>query len=95
MLFFTNAGIPSNGGPEVTDDEWHRIMQVNVMQTVYVARHLFPFWEKAGRGGHLCVTASAAGLLTQIGALPYSVTKHAAVATAEWLRITYAPQNIV
>lgn len=91
--WISNAGIPSNGGPEVPNDEWDRIWQVNVMQHVYTSRHLFPIWEKRGQGSFL-ITASAAGLLTQIGSLPYSVTKHAAVAVAEWLQITYKETGI-
>lgn len=93
-IFVANAGIPSNGGYEVPNDEWERIMQVNVMQHVYVARHLFPLWQQ--REGEKCfvITASAAGLLTQVGSLPYSVTKHAAVSIAEWYRITYADFGI-
>ena len=93
-VFVANAGIPANGGPEVTDDEWKRIWQVNCMQHVYVARHLFPRWIAQDQPGCLVVTASAAGLLTQVGSLPYSVTKHAAVAIAEWLAITYAEHGI-
>ena len=93
-VFVANAVIPSNGGVDVTDDEWQRIWQVNVMQTIYVARHLVPRWIARRHPGHLVVTASAAGLLTQVGSLPYSVTKHAAVAAAEWLAITYAEHGI-
>lgn len=98
--FVANAGIPSNGGPEVPNDEWERIWKVNVMQHVYVARHLFPSWicskeeRRDTNGKALLITASAAGLLTQIGSLPYSVTKHAAVGIAEWLQITYKASNI-
>ena len=91
--FCCNAGIPSNGGPEVSNDEWDRIWRVNVMQTVFVARHLFPLYESRGEGA-LLVTASAAGLLTQVGSLPYSVTKHASVGLAEWLRISYGDKGI-
>lgn len=93
-LFCSNAGIPANGGYDVPNDEWTRIWNVNVMQHVYVARHLFPRWIKRGDGGSMVVTASAAGLLTQVGSLPYSVTKHAAVGLAEWLAITYAEYGI-
>ena len=92
-VFCCNAGIPSNGSFDVPDAEWTRIWQVNTMQQVYVARHLFARWIERG-GGHLVVTASAAGLLTQVGSLPYTVTKHAAVAAAEWLAITYADKGI-
>lgn len=94
-IFVANAGIPANGGYEVPNDEWERVLNVNVMQHVFVARHLFPLWQRKAQGPkHLVVVASAAGLLTQVGALPYSVTKHAAVAAAEWLAITYASDGI-
>mmetsp|Transcript_30361 Transcript_30361/g.68100 ORF Transcript_30361/g.68100 Transcript_30361/m.68100 type:complete len:272 (+) Transcript_30361:48-863(+) len=89
-VFVANAGIPSNGGYEVPNDEWERIIQVNVMQHIFVARHLFPLWQERQGEKHFVITASAAGLLTQVGSLPYSVTKHAAVATAEWFQISYA-----
>ena len=68
-VFVANAGIPSNGSFDVTDGEWERIWRINTMQQLWVARHLFPRWISRG-GGHLVVTASAAGLLTQVGSLP-------------------------
>ena len=92
--FFSNAGIPSNGGVEVSNDEWDRIWRVNCMAHVWAARHLLPRWREAGRGGSFVVTASAAGLLTQVGSMPYSVSKHAAVAMAEWLAIAHKADNI-
>lgn len=93
-LFCSNAGIPGpGGGPEAPDDEWQRIWQVNVMSHVWAARALLPGMLQRGEG-YLLNTASAAGLLTQVGALPYSVTKHAAVAVAEWLSITYGDRGI-
>lgn len=73
--------------------QWQQIWEVNVMAHVRAARALLP--EMLGRGeGYLLSTASAAGLLTQVGALPYSVTKHAAVAVAEWLSVTYREQGV-
>ena len=81
-VIISNAGIPANGGTEVPNDEWDRIWRVNVMQHVFVARHLFPLYKSRGYGAML-ITASAAGLLTQIGSLPYAVTKHAAVSVAD------------
>jgi len=91
--FFCNAGILSTGGIEVSNDEWDMIWKVNVLQTLYVARHLMPrFVER--KGGLLVVTASAAGILSMPGALPYAVTKHASVAMAEWLAFTYASKGI-
>lgn len=91
--FFCNAGILSTGGVEVPNDEWTQIWEVNVLQTLYVARHLFPRYE-ARKSGLLVVTASAAGLLSMPGALPYAVTKHASLSMAEWLAFTYASKGI-
>eukprot|EP01062_Namystynia_karyoxenos_P059093 TRINITY_DN50529_c0_g1_i1.p2 TRINITY_DN50529_c0_g1~~TRINITY_DN50529_c0_g1_i1.p2 ORF type:complete len:307 (+),score=101.78 TRINITY_DN50529_c0_g1_i1:79-921(+) len=93
-VFVANAGIPANGGPEVPNDEWERIIGVNVMQHVYVARHLFPLWQARPGVKHFVITASAAGLLTQVGSLPYAVTKHGAVAVAEYYAISYAEHGI-
>ncbi len=92
-LFCSNAGILVIGGVEVPDHDWRRIMDVNVMAHVHVARHLVPRMVDRG-GGYLLNTASAAGLLTQIGSAPYAVTKHAAVAFAEWLAITYGERGL-
>ena len=92
-LFCSNAGIILNGGPEVPDSEWNRIWQVNVMSHVFAARAVLPSMLERGEG-YLLQTASAAGLLTQIGSAPYSVSKHAAVGFAEWLAITYACKGI-
>jgi NAD(P)-dependent dehydrogenase (short-subunit alcohol dehydrogenase family) len=93
-LFCSNAGVGGpGGGPEAPDDEWQRAWQVNVMAHVWAARALLP--EMLERGdGYLLSTASAAGILTQVGAQVYSVTKHAAVAVAEWLAITYGDAGI-
>jgi len=92
-LFCANAGIAFQGSEQDPDESWDRMWRVNVMAHVYAARHLVPRWRKRGRG-YLLVTASAAGLLTNIGAAQYSVTKHAAVALAEWLSITYADSGL-
>jgi NAD(P)-dependent dehydrogenase (short-subunit alcohol dehydrogenase family) len=92
-LFCSNAGIGVPGGAEVADGEWQRIWEINVMSHVYAARHLVPRMAKRG-GGYLLNTASAAGLLTQIGSAPYAVTKHAAVAFAEWIAITHGRDGI-
>lgn len=92
-LFFSNAGIAVGGGVEVADEGWQRSWEVNVMAHVYAARTMIPRWIERG-GGYLASTASAAGLLTNLGVGPYSVTKHAAVALAEWLAITHAHQGI-
>lgn len=92
-LFCSNAGISVSGGPEVGDDEWQRIWDVNLMSHVFAARHLVPRMIERG-GGYLLNTASAAGLLSQIGSAPYAVTKHAAVGLAEWLALTYGDDGI-
>lgn len=92
-LFCSNAGIAISGGPEVSTDEWQRIWDVNLMSHVFAARHLVPRMLERG-GGYLLNTASAAGLLSQIGSAPYAVTKHAAVGFAEWLALTYGDNGI-
>jgi NAD(P)-dependent dehydrogenase (short-subunit alcohol dehydrogenase family) len=93
-LFFSNAGVPGpGGGPEAPDDELRQTWEINVMAHVWAARALLPGWVARG-DGYLLSTASAAGLLTQVSALGYSITKHAAVALAEWLSITYGDAGI-
>ena len=92
-LFCSNAGIGVSGGVEVPDEDWERIWAVNVMAHVYAARTLVPRMRARG-GGYLLQTASAAGLLTNLGAAPYSVTKHAAVGLAEWMAITYGAAGV-
>jgi NAD(P)-dependent dehydrogenase (short-subunit alcohol dehydrogenase family) len=92
-LFCSNAGIVLPGGPETSDALWERTIGVNLMAHVYAARALVPRMLERG-GGYLLQTASAAGLLTQIGSATYSVTKHAALAFAEWLAITYGEDGI-
>jgi NAD(P)-dependent dehydrogenase (short-subunit alcohol dehydrogenase family) len=88
-LFCSNAGIAGPyGGPEVTDADWQRTWEINVMAHIWAARRLLPGMLER-RSGHINSTASAAGLLANPGLMPYSVTKHAAVAVAEWLAITY------
>jgi NAD(P)-dependent dehydrogenase (short-subunit alcohol dehydrogenase family) len=92
-LFCSNAGVIVRGGPETPNAEWQKIWDVNVMAHVYAARAALPGMLARG-DGYLLQTASAAGLLSQIGSAPYAVTKHAAVAFAEWLAITYGDQGI-
>ncbi|MFC3616539.1 SDR family oxidoreductase [Lutimaribacter marinistellae] len=92
-LFCSNAGILTAGGVEVPDAEWQRIWEINVMSHVWAARHMVPKMIARG-GGYLLNTSSAAGLLNQVGAAPYGVTKHAAVGLAEWLALTYGDKGI-
>ena len=92
-LFCSNAGIGIMGGVDASNEGWQKIWDVNVMAHVYAARALVPRMIERG-GGYLLNTASAAGLLTQIGSAPYSVTKHGAVALAEWLAITHGASGI-
>ena len=92
-LFCANAGVGAAGGPEAPDHDWELSWQVNVMAHVHAARHVLPEWLERGRG-HFVATVSAAGLLTMPGHAPYAVTKHAALAFAEWLAITYGDRGI-
>lgn len=92
-LFCSNAGILTTGGVEAPNEEWQRIWDINVMSHVWAARHVVPLMSARG-GGYLLNTASAAGLLNQVGAAPYGVTKHAAVGLAEWLAMTHADDGI-
>ena len=98
-LYLANAGI--DGGPlgdqvdslQTSDEVWSRVLETNVMAHVRAARAVVPGWLESG-GGRFVVTASAAGLLTMIGSAPYSVTKHGAVAFAEWLSVTYGHRGV-
>lgn len=92
-LFCSNAGIGAAGGVEQPAYVWQRSWEINVMAHVHAARAALPRMIARGEG-YLLQTASAAGLLTNLGAAPYSVTKHAAVALAEWLSITYGERGI-
>lgn len=92
-LFCSNAGIGIPGGADVGNDGWQTIWDINVMAHVWAARHLIPKMIERG-GGYLLNTASAAGLLSQIGSAPYAVTKHAAVGLAEWLALTHGDDGI-
>lgn len=95
-VFMANAGIDRTqpDSLQASDDDWARMIDTNVMAHVRAARLLVPRWLDDGRGGRFVVTASAAGLLTMIGAAPYSVTKHAAVGFAEWLSVTYGDRGV-
>ncbi|WBU56157.1 SDR family oxidoreductase [Paracoccus sediminicola] len=92
-LFCSNAGIMRRGGVEVPDQDWQHMWDVNVMAHVRAARHLIPRMAARG-GGYLLHTASAAGLLSQVGSAPYAVTKHAAVGFAEWVALTHGDDGI-
>jgi len=93
--FFSNAGItgPPGGPPDLLDADWDLLWRVNVMSHVWAARALVPKMLERGEG-YLLSTASAAGLLSQLGAIGYATTKHAAVAVAEWLDITYRDRGL-
>lgn len=92
-LFFANAGINGEAGIGESDEEWQRILDINLLAHIRAARLLVPGWIERG-SGYFVSTASAAGLLTQIAAAPYSVTKHAAVGFSEWLSVTYGDQGV-
>jgi NAD(P)-dependent dehydrogenase (short-subunit alcohol dehydrogenase family) len=92
-LLCSNAGVSRKGGIEVPDADWACIMEVNFYAHLYAARAVIPAWTARGKG-YFLNTISAAGLLTQIGSAPYAVTKHAALAFAEWLSVQYGDQGI-
>ncbi|MBI5103934.1 MAG: SDR family oxidoreductase [Solirubrobacterales bacterium] len=92
-LFCANAGVGAGTDPMSPDEDWDVSFDVNVRSHVYAARRLLPGWLERGSGWFLS-TASAAGLLTQVGGAPYAVSKHAAVAFAEWLAVTYGDRGI-
>lgn len=92
-VFCANAGVGTGGGPEADDAAWELAWDVNVMSHVRAARALLPEWLDRG-DGRFVSTVSAAGLLTMIGAAPYSVTKHGALAFAEWLSLTYRHRGV-
>jgi NAD(P)-dependent dehydrogenase (short-subunit alcohol dehydrogenase family) len=92
-LFCANAGIARTGGPEAAEADWEASWQVNVMAHVRAARLLLGPWLERG-SGHLICTVSAAGLLTLLGGAPYAVSKHAALAFAEWLAATHAHRGL-
>ncbi len=93
-IWFANAGIDRGQGLDASDADWEASINVNVMAHVRAARQLVPGWLERGRG-RFVVTASAAGLLTMLGSPTYSVTKHGAVAFAEWLSAMYRHRGLV
>ena len=92
-VVISNAGVTSKGGFETPDDEWDRLWRINLMAHVYLSRATVPAMIEQG-GGAFVITASAAGLLTEIGSAAYSVTKHGAVAFAEWLSVHYRNRGL-
>jgi len=93
-IFCSNAGIGGvHGFFEVKTSDWQNIWEVNVQSHIFAAKHVLPQMLDRGEG-YLMNTASAAGLLTQIGSAGYSVTKAAAVSFAEWIKITYGSKGI-
>lgn len=92
-VFFSNAGIIARGGIEAPDEVWERHWKIHVMAHVWAARAVVEKMLTQG-GGYFLVTASAAGLLNIVESAPYGVTKHGAVAFAEWLAIAYGRRGL-
>jgi NAD(P)-dependent dehydrogenase (short-subunit alcohol dehydrogenase family) len=92
-MYFANAGIFGAPGLEATEADWDLSIDVNLRAHIRAAQLLVPGWIERG-AGYFVSTASAAGLLTQIGSATYSVTKHAAVGFAEWLSVTYGDSGV-
>lgn len=92
-IYVANAGVAAPPGLVIPERDWDRVLDVNLRAHIRAATQLVPQWVKRG-GGYFVSTASAAGLLTQLGAAAYAVSKHAAVGFAEWLAITYGDDGI-
>jgi NAD(P)-dependent dehydrogenase (short-subunit alcohol dehydrogenase family) len=92
-LFFANAGVAVGSDLTTEETDWQQAFNINVHAHRWAAKYLLPGWLARGEG-YFCSTASAAGLLSQIGSAPYSMTKHAAVSFAEWISITYGDQGV-
>ena len=92
-LFCANAGVAVGTDVDTPEEVWDLALGVNVRAHVHAAKALLPEWLERGEG-YFLTTASAAGLLTQIGSAPYAVTKHAALAFAEWLSVTYGDRGV-
>ncbi|GAB2668521.1 SDR family oxidoreductase [Gordonia jinhuaensis] len=92
-MYVANAGIGGAAGLAATDADWEHAIDVNLMAHVRAARRLVPQWVQRG-SGYFLSTASAAGLLTQIGSATYSVTKHAVIGFDEWLSVTYGDSGV-
>ncbi|MCF8605843.1 SDR family oxidoreductase [Gordonia sp. HY442] len=93
-VWFGNAGIDRGRGLQASEEDWTDSWEVNTMAHVRAARALVPQWVEQG-GGRYVVTASAAGMLTMLGAPAYSATKHATIGFAEWLSATYRHKGVV
>lgn len=101
-MFAANAGVIGDlsefgGGVDISEEVWMAKIRINFLQHAWVAKHLIPrYIGRVGQdqGGHILITASAAGLLTQIGSATYAATKSAAVAMAEWLAVTYSSRGV-
>jgi NAD(P)-dependent dehydrogenase (short-subunit alcohol dehydrogenase family) len=92
-IFVANAGMTGPPGFQIPESDWDHVLDVNLRAHIRAATLLVPGWVERGSGYFVSV-ASAAGLLTQIGAAAYAVSKHAAVGFAEWLAITYGDNGI-
>lgn len=93
-VFCSNAGVTTKGGPELDSRVWQDIWDINVMSHVTAARHVVPLMLKQGEGC-LLQTISAAALVTEVGSAPYSVTKRAALAFAEWLAVQHGRDGLL
>jgi NAD(P)-dependent dehydrogenase (short-subunit alcohol dehydrogenase family) len=93
-VYCANAGVAPEGGPHAAEEAWRLAWDVNVMAHVRASRLLLPRWLERG-SGRFVATVSAAGLLTMLGSAPYSASKHAALAYAEWLSATYGHRGVV
>ncbi len=92
-LFCSNAGIFIPGGVEAPNEDWARMRDIHVMAHIYAARAVLPKMLERGQG-YLLQTVSAAGLLTSMESAIYAVTKHASLALAEWISMTYGDRGI-
>src|SRR5699024_3861975 len=92
-MYFANAGVMGAPGLHIGESQWDRVFEINVRAHIRAAELLIPEWIERGEG-YFFSTASAAGLLTQVGSAGYSVTKHAALGFAEWLSVTYGQQGV-
>ncbi|MEV4612662.1 SDR family oxidoreductase [Kitasatospora sp. NPDC049258] len=92
-VYCANAGVAPKGGADAAPEAWSQAWEVNVMAHVRAAEQLLPQWLERGEGRFLA-TVSAAGLLTMLGSAPYAVSKHGALAFAEWLSATYRHRGV-